>query len=64
MWKDLPLQNGVLMDYVDVVVHVFQKKQIREYYDLEGLWGDARVKHRELPLITTFHHLRIQIPKK
>lgn len=30
----------VLMDYVDVVVHVFQK-QIREYYDLEGLWGDA-----------------------
>ncbi|MGB3592249.1 MAG: ribosome silencing factor [Nonlabens sp.] len=30
----------VLMDYVDVVVHVFQK-QTREYYDLEGLWGDA-----------------------
>ncbi|AZQ45030.1 ribosome silencing factor [Nonlabens ponticola] len=32
----------VLMDYVDVVVHVFQK-QTREYYDLEGLWGDAKV---------------------
>ncbi len=31
----------VLMDYVNVVVHVFQK-QIREYYDLEGLWGDAK----------------------
>ncbi len=30
----------VLMDYVDVVVHVFQK-QTREHYDLEGLWGDA-----------------------
>lgn len=30
----------VLMDYVDVVVHVFQKP-IREHYDLEGLWGDA-----------------------
>ena len=30
----------VLMDYVDVVVHVFQK-HIREYYDIEGLWGDA-----------------------
>ncbi len=35
--------NGewVLMDYVNVVVHVFQK-QIREYYDIEGLWGDAK----------------------
>ena len=32
----------VLMDYVNVVVHVFQK-QIREYYDLESLWGDAKV---------------------
>ena len=30
----------VLMDYVSVVVHVFQK-HIREYYDIEGLWGDA-----------------------
>ena len=31
----------VLMDYVNVVVHVFQK-QIREYYDIEGLWGDDK----------------------
>ncbi|WP_159022818.1 ribosome silencing factor [Formosa sp. L2A11] len=31
----------VLMDYVNVVVHVFQK-QIREYYDIESLWGDAK----------------------
>jgi len=31
----------VLMDYVNVVVHVFQK-QTREYYDIEGLWGDAK----------------------
>ena len=30
----------VLMDYVDVVVHVFQK-HIRDYYDIESLWGDA-----------------------
>lgn len=30
----------VLMDYVNVVVHVFQK-QTREYYDIESLWGDA-----------------------
>ncbi len=30
----------VLMDYVNVVVHVFQR-HIREYYDIESLWGDA-----------------------
>ena len=30
-----------LMDYVHVVVHVFQK-HIREFYDIEGLWGDAK----------------------
>ncbi|HCY97337.1 ribosome silencing factor [uncultured Polaribacter sp.] len=32
----------VLMDYVHVVVHVFQK-QIRDYYDIESLWGDAKI---------------------
>ena len=32
----------VLMDYVNVVVHIFQK-QVREYYDIEGLWGDAKI---------------------
>ncbi|SEL92986.1 ribosome-associated protein [Aquimarina amphilecti] len=31
----------VLIDYVNVVVHVFQK-HIREFYDIEGLWGDAK----------------------
>jgi len=31
----------VLMDYVNVVVHVFQK-HIRSYYDIESLWGDAK----------------------
>ncbi|WP_051633090.1 ribosome silencing factor [Thermonema rossianum] len=30
----------VLMDYVDVVVHLFQR-QTREYYALEELWADA-----------------------
>ena len=30
----------VVLDYIDVVVHVFQK-QVREHYNLESLWGDA-----------------------
>lgn len=31
----------VLLDYVNIAVHVFQK-HIREYYDIESLWGDAK----------------------
>jgi len=31
----------VLIDYVNVVVHVFQK-HTREFYDIESLWGDAK----------------------
>lgn len=31
----------VLIDYVNVVVHVFQK-HVRAYYDIESLWGDAK----------------------
>jgi len=30
----------VLTDYIDVVAHVFQK-DLRGFYDIEGLWGDA-----------------------
>jgi ribosome-associated protein len=32
----------ILMDYVNIVVHVFQK-HIREYYNIESLWGDAKI---------------------
>jgi len=33
--------HWVLMDYGDVIIHIFYKP-IREFYDLEGLWADAR----------------------
>lgn len=33
-------REWILIDYVDVVAHVFNKDR-RKYYDLEELWGDA-----------------------
>jgi len=43
-WHVEGAENGewVLMDYVTIVVHVFQK-HIREYYRIESLWGDAKI---------------------
>ena len=32
----------ILVDYISVVVHIFQK-HIREFYDLEDLWSDAQI---------------------
>lgn len=31
----------ILLDYVNVVVHIFQKP-IRDFYNIEGLWADAK----------------------
>lgn len=31
----------ILLDYGDIMVHVFQK-EARDFYDLEGLWADAK----------------------
>ncbi|MDP5170255.1 MAG: ribosome silencing factor [Bacteroidia bacterium] len=36
----------VLVDYVNVVVHIFLKDK-REFYQLERLWGDAKVDRFE-----------------
>lgn len=37
-----------LLDYGDFIVHIFHK-DVREHYDLEGLWSDARRVPLELP---------------
>ncbi|WP_020528791.1 ribosome silencing factor [Flexithrix dorotheae] len=47
-WKQEGIGNNewVLIDYVDVLVHVFQKNK-RQQYGLEELWGDAKITHLE-----------------
>ncbi|MFL2625373.1 MAG: ribosome silencing factor [Candidatus Marisimplicoccus sp.] len=45
--EGLENQEWVLIDYIDVVVHIFQG-DTREYYDIENLWGDAKITNVEL----------------
>lgn len=42
VWKSAGRQAGdwVILDFVDVVVHLFNRK-LRSYYDLELIWGEA-----------------------
>jgi ribosome-associated protein len=41
--EGLSQRQWVLLDFVDVVVHVFHK-EMRRYYALEKLWGDAKIE--------------------
>ena len=46
----------VVLDFFDVIVHVM-RADVRERYDLEGLWGDAaRVKAKSKPAKKEFKH--------
>lgn len=40
--EGVQMAEWILIDYVNVVVHIFQKP-VREHYDIEGLWGDAKI---------------------
>ena len=44
-WHSEGKENAewILMDYVSVVVHVFQN-EVRSFYNLEGLWADAEIQ--------------------
>lgn len=44
-WRKEGLQNAdwIILDYIDVVVHVF-KTDKREFYGIEDLWGDAEMQ--------------------
>lgn len=45
-WRQEGLQQGewLLLDFVDVVVHIF-KTEKRGHYGIEDLWGDAEIQH-------------------
>ncbi len=47
-WHTEGQQNSewILLDYINVVVHVFLKDR-REFYGIEDLWGDAEIERYE-----------------
>jgi ribosome-associated protein len=41
--EGLSQRQWILLDYVDVVVHIFHR-EMRKYYAIEKLWGDAKIE--------------------
>ena len=42
--EGLEYGEWILLDYIDVVVHIF-KTEKRHFYGIEDLWGDAELKN-------------------
>ncbi|MDA3780466.1 MAG: ribosome silencing factor [Bacteroidales bacterium] len=44
VWHKEGMNNStwVLLDYSNIIVHIFQKEH-RDFYNLEELWGDAKI---------------------
>lgn len=42
--------NWILMDYGDIIVHVFSEED-REFYDLERIWRDGKILEKEELLV-------------
>ncbi|MGH7828845.1 MAG: ribosome silencing factor, partial [Candidatus Binatia bacterium] len=51
--------HWVLMDFSDVIVHIFYQP-IREFYDLEGLWAHAPRVPLPEPYATLANEFRLQ----
>jgi ribosome-associated protein len=50
--------HWVLMDFADVIVHVFYQP-VREFYDLDGLWADAPKVQLPEPYSALVHQFQI-----
>jgi len=48
-------QNWILLDYFDILVHVFKNEE-RKYYNIERLWADAP--------INKYHNEKSEVPIK
>jgi ribosome-associated protein len=48
VWKKQGFENAqwILLDFVDIVVHIFQKES-RDFYNLESLWADGKIEKFE-----------------